>query len=161
MPAVTAVEQLKTFLPTAKKALILGCGLGSIIEIMKRNGCTPDFTLVEQDKVVLKWAMEFTDGMPGRKITPVCMDAKVFMQQNTAKYDFIFIDIFNDLTVPPFVYSREFLEQCRNGLSAGGHIAFNYIPANAQEKEQVQNVFTSVFPGQWVAKTDRNQVFFS
>ncbi len=158
-PAVVSVDHFKTFLPFAKNVLVLGTGLGSIVEIIRKKGYTPDFTLLEFDKVILKWAMEFLPAGHGGKVTPVCMDAMSFMRQNNVAFDFIFIDIFEDLSVPVFVYSPEFLQLCRKSLSPGGHIAFNYIPANEPEERRVQHIFTEIFPGCKILKTDTNRIF--
>lgn len=157
-PAIAAVNHFKSFLPTAKSVLVLGTGLASIVHILQKKGCHPDFTLVEQDKVILKWAMEFMGSQPG-KITPVCMDALEFMKRNDTVYDFVFIDIFDDLTVPSFVYSKEFLTLCKAAIAPGGHLAFNYIASNAPEEERVQSTFGAIFPGWNVVRDDRNQVF--
>lgn len=160
MPALTTIDQLKATLPALRNVLVLGGGLGSIVEIIRHKSYTPDITLVEQDNTVLKWAMELTMGDYKGKIVPVCMDARIFMEQNTTSYDLIFIDIFDDLVVPPFVFTREFLTFCKHSLYPNGHVAFNYIPTNERESERVQQVFAAVFPDHWMVKTDRNQVFF-
>ena len=147
-PAIAAARELRQFLPGAKTALVLGAGLGSVVYVLRKKGCHPTFTLVEKDKVVLQTAMElFSAVSPQPAIEPVCADAQAFMAGNTAKYDFLFLDVFNGRVVPPFVTTSEFLAQCRAAIAPGGHLAFNYMINDAREWEKVKLVFTGVFPG--------------
>jgi spermidine synthase len=159
-PAVEVVKHLKKSLPLINNVLVLGSGLGSIVHVIRKNGYSPHFTLVEQDEVVLKWAMELF-GEGSKKISPVCMDAKVFMQQHTTKYDLLFIDVFDRLTVPEFVTSIEFLRQCKNCLAPGGYVAMNYIVSNPQQWMVVQATFAAVFPGNTVITVSLNKILIS
>jgi spermidine synthase len=81
-----------------------------------------------------------------------------FMQADTAKYDFLFLDIFKGRVVPPFVYTSGFLAACKSCLAPGGRIAFNYIVNNKEEWEQVKNIFTSVFPDNRIIASSVNRI---
>jgi spermidine synthase len=157
-PAIMAADQLHSFLPSVKNVLVLGSGLGSIVHVMQARGYTPAFTLVEYDKVVLRWALEFLEDNKA-SINAVCADAASFMEQNHTQYDLIFIDIFNDMVVPDFVTSVHFLRLCRNALLQGGRLAFNYIIHDKAAWEAVQNNMATVFPGCKVSTSDVNNVF--
>jgi len=158
-PAIEVVRNLKLFLPDVKNMLVLGTGLGSIVRVMKANGFNPNYTLVELDEVVLKWAIELLDEDIIKNIKPVNADAKVFMARNTDKFDLIFIDIFNSRVVPEFVTTPVFLTQCLNSLNPGGHLAFNYIVNDQNRWEGVRQTFTSVFPENKIIKEDINRIF--
>src|SRR3569833_2984900 len=132
MPALAATKSIKKYLPYMRTVLVLGAGLCSMVYVMRRRRYEPDFTLVEKDKLVLEWAMETLEPK-AEKTRPVCADAEQFMQQNEAQYDFVFIDVFKGRVVPDFVLTRDFLLQCRNSLTEGGHVAFNYIVNSEQE----------------------------
>jgi spermidine synthase len=157
-PAIAAVKPLKAFLPSVKNVLLLGSGLGSMVRILHRRGCYPHFTLVENDKVVLQWAMEFLDAGTAAKTTPVCSDAMAFMANNTAKYDLVFIDVFMGRVVPLFVFTPAFLTMCKDSLNAGGHVAFNYIINNDREWEKVLQVFTLIFSDHKVVNKGVNRI---
>jgi spermidine synthase len=160
-PAVVAVNELKPFLPTVKRVLVLGTGLGSIVRIVRRKGYDPQFTLVEMDKVILKWAVEFLEADCPSQIEPVCSDAKVFMGKNKAQYDLIFIDVFSGRIVPDFAVSTEFLTQCRNSLAPGGRLAFNYIINDNAKWGSLQRVFADVFPKHRVVEHQINRIFIT
>jgi len=161
VPAVTAVSNLKSFLPYIKTVLVLGAGLCSMVHVIRRKEFDPYFTLVEKDKVVLEWAMEFLEPNGPHKTQPICNDAQVFMRSNTSMYDFVFVDVFKGRVVPQFVITEEFLRQCRNSLSPGGHIAFNYIVNDANEWEDVKKTFSSVFPGNKIIQSGANRILIA
>ncbi len=160
-PAIAAVKHLKAFLPSVKKVLVLGTGLGSMVRVLHSKGYKLQYTLVEYDKMVLQWAMETLDELQGVQLEPVCADAKIFMAKNNALYDLVFIDIFIGRVVPDFVAAEAFLQQCKNSLAPGGRLAFNYIINDMQQWEDVQRVFASVFPDHTVVKHEVNRVFIT
>lgn len=157
-PAVAAVKHLHDFLPGIRSVLVLGAGLCSIVQVMRKKKVSPHFTLVEKDKVVLEWAMELLEPNGPDKILPVCADAAAFMQATDTQYDFLFLDIFKGRTVPSFVYTADFLTRCSTCLAPGGHIAFNYIVNSKEEWEQVQNTFTSVFAENKIVTSGVNRI---
>ena len=159
-PAVEAIRGLKEFLPAMKEVLVLGSGLGSMVTVILSKGCSPRFTLVEYDKVVLRWALEFLEGSNART-EAVCTDAALYMARNTARYDLIFIDIFNGRVVPDFVTGEAFLSQCRDSLTAGGHIAFNYMVNDKSEWEQTLAKVAVVFPSYKVIKNGVNRIIIA
>jgi spermidine synthase len=159
-PALITVEALKDFLPAVTNVLVLGSGLGSLVLVMKDTGYTPKFTLVERDKVVLRWAMESLDDLQA-DILPVCADAQEYMQKNELKYDLIFIDIFDSMVVPEFVTTPAFLQQCHDSLSSYGRLAFNYIVHSNEDWTRLQNTFGTLFPGYKTVERGVNRVFIS
>ena len=161
LPAVAAVNALKDHLPAVENVLVLGTGLGSMVRVITVKGYSPHYTLVEKDKIVLEWALEFMDAENVKRTEPVCMDAKVYVGQNRKKYDFIFVDIFNGRVVPEFVISSDFLSLCRDSLSPGGHVAFNYIVNNNEEWLKVQNIFDLIFPGYRVITMGINRILIN
>jgi spermidine synthase len=158
IPALETCSHFKAFLPQVQQVLVLGTGLGSLVQVIDRKGYKPFFTLVELDKVVLKWALELVTAEAAERIVPVCEDAATYMRRNKRQYNLIFIDIFNSNIVPAFVYSEEFLLQCRESVAPGGHLAFNYMVIDKKEWEAVQRVFSIVFPGYKVISRGVNKI---
>jgi spermidine synthase len=122
-------------------------------------GLHPQFTLVDIDEVVLKWAIEFSDKGSAANMNPVCEDALDFMNRNTTKFDLIFVDIFNGRTVPDFVTSQAFLEQCKASLTPAGCLGFNYIINDDEVWDKDHNTFMQVFPDSKLISFDMNRVF--
>lgn len=160
-PAIEVVNHLKTVMPNIKKVLVLGTGLGSMVNIMHSQNFFPKFTLVEIDKVILSWAIELMAPAYLKDIIPVCDDARGFLNRNADQYDLIFIDIFFGRVVPDFVTEKAFLMLCREHLSKGGHVAFNYIINNENEWNEVYRTFSGIFSDCKVIKQDINRILIS
>jgi len=156
-PAIITCTHFASILPSLKNVLVLGTGLGSIMEVMTGMGGHPEFTLVEKDKVVLQWAMELA--AEGVRMHPVCEDAGDFILRDTSKYDFIFVDIFNGRHVPPFVTSKLFLSQVRARLAENGRLALNYIVNDTADWEEMNLNFADVFPGHKLLERRENKIF--
>jgi len=157
-PVSATVKHLRPSMRQVKRVLALGTGLGSIVQIIRAKGYNPHFTLVELDKIVLQWAMEFMGSRGADKLRPVCADAGTFMGSNTELFDLVFIDIFNSRSVPVFVRSAAFLLQCKAALAPGGHVAFNYMIDDPVEWIDVQDVFTAVFPDHKILDLGINRI---
>src|SRR6185312_16104180 len=112
LPARAITHELKAFLPHVKKVLALGAGLGSMVRVLHKKGFYPSFTLVEKDNTILKWARDIFDLERLSDIKLVCNDAVNYIEQNTDKYDLIFVDVFIGRQVPSFVTSERFLNLC-------------------------------------------------
>ena len=158
-PAVEIARYLRKSLRDMKNVLVLGAGLGSIVEVLRARGCHPRYTLVEKDKTVLGWAMEILG--EDDSLEPVLGDAEAFMAGNQRKYDLVFVDIFRGKTVPDFVTSPLFLRQCRDSLSPGGRFALNYIEVHKNQWEKVQKVLAGIFPGSHLVSKDENRILIS
>ena len=160
-PALAIINDDPSFLKNVNTALVLGVGLGSMVQIIRQRGYNPTFTLVELDKIVLKWAMEYLQKDKDAKIDPHCADASDFMAANKKKFDFLFIDIFDSRTVPDFASSQTFLEQCRSSVNPGGRLAFNYIMNNDKKWQDTIKTFGIVFPDHHIISNDINRIFIA
>jgi spermidine synthase len=160
-PAVAVAKCLGDFLPAITSVLVLGAGLGSIVNVMHSRGCNPRYTLVEKDKTVLKWALEILGEGDSPELDPVCDDAESFMAQNERPYDLVFVDVFKGRRVPEFVTTPLFLRQCRNSLSPGGRLALNYIEIDQHKWANAQRVVAGIFPGCQLVSKDDNRVLIS
>ena len=158
MPALTIAHHFRNELPQVRNVLILGSGMGSTMQILAERGLTPRYTLVEADKTILKWALEFAPAALAAHIDPICADAQRHMQQNTTTYDLLFIDVFLGRRVPPFVTTLPFLQQCKAALAPGGHLALNYIINNEHEWLQTQEAFRLVFPHHLIINKGENRL---
>jgi spermidine synthase len=160
-PALTVVEHLEHFLPAAKRVLVLGAGLGSLVHVMRARGYAPRYTLVEKDRTVLRWALETLADGASPELEPVCEDAESFMAQDQGKYDLVFVDVFQGRAVPDFVTAPSFLLRCRDSLSPGGHLAINYIEVDHQQWEKACDRVAAAFPGCHLVSRDDNRILIS
>ena len=160
-PLVTAFKELKASMPHVRNVLVLGTGLGSAVNILNKKGWHPQITLIDNDKVVLQWAMEFLQETEPGKITPICADAKEFIANHHQSYDLLIIDIFSGRVVPGFATTTGFLQDCRKCINKEGHVVLNYIENQQPEWITARNNFKEVFPGCKILEIDRNRILIA
>lgn len=146
-PMLVAFKALDDVLPKVKTVLVLGTGLGSAVQILADKGYNPEYTLVDYDNTILKWAIELLPPKVSAHIEPVCADAKAFIETNTKTYDLLIIDVFISRVVPAFVTTADFLKKCRRSINPGGNMVLNYMVSNDAEWRAVLATIQSVFPG--------------
>lgn len=145
-PLVAAFKELEQELTRINKALLLGTGLGSAVQILENKGYYPEFVLVDKDSTILDWAKELLDSREQKQvIRTVCTDAAIFMQENQEQFDLIIVDIFNGRVVPDFVTQADFLKSCRRSMNPGGRLVLNYIISDEAEWNRVLSRFRTVF----------------
>lgn len=156
-PILAAYKALEDKLPAVKKALVLGSGLGSAVQIMGGKGYSPDFTLVENDEQVLAWAKELMPAYGGN-VKMIKADAMFYMDIDKEKYDLLIVDVFKGREVPDFVTTRPFMENCRAHINEGGSFVLNYIIEEDQRWLKLKLILNEVFPGHEAIKEGINRI---
>jgi len=121
-----AMKQMK-FIDQPAKVLILGFGAGSIAHILiKEYKLNVEIYGVELDSVMLEVYDQYFK-LDTNQLTLYNQDALSFLEQNTSLYDYIFIDIFDNLDVPENLLNKSFTELLQKHSSARTQIAMNTI----------------------------------
>jgi Spermidine synthase len=157
-PMLAAYKKLKRDLPAVQNVLVMGCGLGSAVEILYGHGYKPGYTLVDTDKEVLRWALELLPQDAMAKVTPICEDAALFAAKHDEQYDLVIVDIFLGRSVPAFVTAQTFLKHCRRLVKGGGHFVLNYMVAQEGEWLSALNNIREFFPNAEVLAIGINRV---
>ena len=158
-PAILLVKNIKNILPQIKSALILGGGMGSLIDVFKRNGVHPDVTIVEYDKVILGLLADYTLSRYEGKARTYYDDVRTFMSHNTEKYDLVFIDIFMGRIVPDFVVQPVFLNSCKMALQNKGTMCLNYIINDELQWLEDKEVILGVLNNANIVSFGTNRLF--
>ncbi len=145
------INKLKSSLFKPKKVLVLGLGLGSVIQIVEKKFKQHlEFTAVELDPAVLYLIHKYASGQFRSPVEFIQADAHAFVLQNTLKYDLILFDIFIDDLVPPQFEALSFIKKMSATLNPCGLLLFNRI---AVEPDHIlhnmhfyEHVFRKVFP---------------
>lgn len=145
-------------LERVKDVLVLGTGLGSAVYIIAANKCYPEYTLVDKDSTVLDWAIELMPEKLKSNIQTVNADAQQYLEGHTKQYDLIITDIFNSRVVPDFVTSEVFLLHCKNCLKEGGIWVLNYIVLTKENKKEILDRVSKVFPSREVVNDGINMI---
>ena len=106
--------------------LILGLGGGDVVNQLRNNFKShATITAVEIDPVIIEIALKEFDIIPNSKLEIVNNDANVFLKYTKERYNLIVVDLFNDVTIPDFVFQPEFIKSVYNVLDLNGSIIFN------------------------------------
>ena len=138
-------ERIRNF----ESALILGVAGGSIIKTLvdevKFKG---KITGIEIDQDIIDIANSYfeLDKIPNLEI--VIDDAFEYVLKTKLKYDLIIIDIFQDTTMPNFLFQDFFIQRTNSLLKTNGFILFNTMVINKKQEERNQ-VYKSKFNGNY------------
>lgn len=128
-------ERIRKF----EKILVLGVAGGSVIKTLvdeiKFKG---QITGVEIDPNIIEIANEYfkLSEIPNLKI--IVDDAFEFVLKTKEKYDLIIIDIFQDTTMPAFLFQDFFINRINFLLNVNGFILFNTMVID--EKNRARNL---------------------
>jgi spermidine synthase len=106
--------------------LILGVAGGSVIKtLVDEIGYKGKITGVEIDAEIIELANTYFDLHATPNLNIIIDDAFEFVLKTRHKYDLIIIDIFQDTTMPNFLFEKFFMNRIGDLLNAHGFILFN------------------------------------
>jgi predicted membrane-bound spermidine synthase len=123
----------KAWLQSLSSCLILGGGLGSIIQILhKQYNPATQYTMVELDPEILKYARLVLEKRKIASPQAHCEDGLDFIKKRGRAYQLICVDVFYGRQVPPAFLEKAFFGDIKANLAPGGIWVMNYI---MQEEE--------------------------
>lgn len=144
--------------------LVLGVAGGSVISTLvdeiKYKGA---ITGVEIDAEIIKIANDFFKLNKIKNLELVHDDAFEFVLKTKQKYDLIIIDVFQDTTMPNFLFEDFFINRVNFLLNINGFILFNTMVLT--EKDRVRNLkYKSEFDSKYSLRMypkveDHNELF--
>lgn len=150
------------------KVLILGFGLGSIVEILeKRRAKNFEYTGVEVDETVIFLAEKYTLSNLDVPIEIICTDALHYVYSTSILYDLICVDVYLDDKIPAPFEEISFLEALKDTIHPDGVILFNRLSRKKEDLQQTAKFydekFRFVFPnatyldvgGNWMLVSNR------
>lgn len=138
-------DRIKNF----ESILVLGVAGGSVIKTLvdeiKFKG---KITGVEIDSDIIAIANQYFElnAIPNLEI--VIDDAFEYVLKTKLKYDLIIIDIFQDTTMPNFLFEDFFIQRINSLLNLNGFILFNTMVINKKQEER-NELYKSKFDGQY------------
>ena len=128
-------ERIRRF----ENILVLGVAGGSVIKtLIDEIKFAGKITGVEIDSTIIEIANDYfkLNEIPNLKI--VIDDAFEFVLKTKEAYDLIIIDIFQDTTMPAFLFQDFFINRINFLLNVNGFILFNTMITN--EKDSLRNI---------------------
>ncbi|MFV8364544.1 spermidine synthase [Flavobacterium sp. ZT3P35] len=134
--------------------IILGVGGGSVIKTLvdeiKFKG---SITGVEIDPEIINIANTYFKLDEIKNFTIVIDDAFEFVLKTKAKYDLIIIDIFQDTTMPNFLFETFFTNRVCSLLKSRGFILFNTMLLNDSQNLRNKKYVSEFFKNEFQIKT--------
>lgn len=129
-----------------EKVLLLGLGLASIPQMLEQKFKKEfDYTAVEIDYEIIRLAGKYILDQLHSPIQTYEMDAEIYIEIATEKFDLIIIDIFDNNVVPPNFETLKFLTKTSKLLNDNGLLLFNRLNINNNSYSETLNYFESVF----------------
>lgn len=138
-------ERIKGF----ENVLVLGVAGGSVIKtLVEEVKFKGKITGVEIDKDIVAIAEKYFGLSKISNLEIIIEDAFEFVLRTKDKYDLIIIDIFQDTTMPNFLFQDFFINHINLLLKVNGFILFNTMVIN--EKDNQRNAeYKSKFNGNY------------
>lgn len=145
--------------------LVLGVAGGSVIETLKKEiKFEGQITGVEIDPVVVELATKYFGLGKYNNVSIVIDDAFEFVLKSKEKYDLIIIDIFQDTTMPNFLFEDFFINRINFLLKVNGFILFNTMILNKNYSERnfdYRNKFDSNYSVRLYPKIEEHNELFT
>ena len=126
-------ERINTF----ENILILGVAGGSVIETIKNDiKFKGKITGVEIDATAIEIANKYFGLNNYKNVEIIIEDAFEFVLKTKEKYDLIVIDIFQDTTMPNFLFEDFFINRINFLLNVNGFILFNTMVLDYQDRRR-------------------------
>ena len=126
-------ERINTF----ENILILGVAGGSVIETIKNDiKFKGKITGVEIDATAIEIANKYFGLNNYKNVEIIIEDAFEFVLKTKEKYYLIIIDIFQDTTMPNFLFEDFFINRINFLLNINGFILFNTMVLDYQDRRR-------------------------
>ncbi|MBF0543571.1 MAG: fused MFS/spermidine synthase [Candidatus Riflebacteria bacterium] len=148
------------------KILVLGFGGGTFAKLCHHFFPNSKIEGVEIDPKIIQLAYKYFDSKPS-EARVYNEDGRAFLsRQPPGKYDVIFLDAFQDVTVPFHMATQEFFEIVRDHLALGGCVVVNVnlqAKNNSEMSDTIAKTMQSVFRSIKVCRTqsEMNIVIFA
>lgn len=129
-----------------REVLVLGLGLGSIPYMLEKTFRRDyHYTAVELDEAVLYLASKYSLPQLQSGIEVRQADAIAYVNQESARYDLICMDVFLDDYIPEPFEEESFLQRLHDLLSPGGLLLYNRLAATTRDKRRSRRFFEQHF----------------
>jgi spermidine synthase len=133
-----AFHQLGVYDRKYKNILVLGFGLGSVVELLHAKNCTEKITAYENNPLVLAWLDKYYN-LGNIQLHTDSAENLAHLESN---YDLILVDLFLDDQCPEFLNNLAYWTQLKTHLSPSGMLIWNtLIPTKPNANFSMEDIF--------------------
>ncbi len=127
--------------------LLVGLGAGSIVRFLHHHFPTCTIDAVDHSPHIINLARGYFQLPDTGNIHIHCCDGFRFLadKKNTAPYDLILIDAFDEQGMSAQIYSEEFFSKCAEALHPNGTLSCNMWSGNTQYLAEISTVLSRYF----------------
>jgi len=132
--------------PNGSRCLGIGLGVGVVLKWIEQHGKVCD--VVDINPAIFEMAKRYFAYTPkGQRFV---QDGRYFLEQNSQRYDYIFLDVFSGELTPAHLLSREAMQAIDKKMNPGAVLTINLISrlegdsATASVVKTLQSVFDHV-----------------
>lgn len=133
-----AFHQLGVYEKKYENTLVLGFGLGSVVELLQAKKCLGKVTAYENNAQILQWLDQYYDLGDILLVS----DSAENLENLDSNYDLIIVDLFIDNQCLEFLNDLAYWTQLKTRLSPSGILIWNtLIPTQPKVNFNMENVF--------------------
>ena len=91
-----------------ESVLVLGFGLGSVVDLLENHPTIKKITAVDADEVIIELAKKYLQSGLKNKVEYISEDAEKYIFQPKQKFDLILFDVFIDDKTPVQFMQKDF-----------------------------------------------------
>jgi 2-polyprenyl-3-methyl-5-hydroxy-6-metoxy-1,4-benzoquinol methylase len=142
--------------------LVLGVAGGSVIKtLVDEFQFKGKITGVEIDKDITAIANQYFKLNEITNYTPIIADANEFVKNTTEKFNLIIIDIFEDATMPDFLFEKQFINNTKQLLQINGFILFNTMNLDKKGIDKNKQFIAAFEHSSYIIKEFKNIEVFN
>lgn len=142
--------------------LVLGVAGGSVVKtLVDEFQFKGKIMGVEIDKDITAIANQYFKLNEITNYTPIIADANEFVKNTTEKFNLIIIDIFEDATMPDFLFEKQFINNTKQLLQINGFILFNTMNLDKKGIDKNKQFIAAFEPASYMIKEFKNIEIFN
>ncbi|MBI2798028.1 fused MFS/spermidine synthase [Candidatus Saccharibacteria bacterium] len=135
-----------------KRAALIGGGASIYASHFAAQNPNSQIDVVEIDPALQQIATQYFDFAPRPNIDLVSQDGRVFLRAAADKsYNVIFVDAYNNTSIPFQLVTRQMVEQMSRVLADDGIVVANVISQNNPTKQQFLNAVAQTYQSVFVS----------
>ena len=158
----TAFKKINIAAHPISSVLVLGLGLGSVIDLLEKHVDIQHIVAIDTDDVIIELAQKYLQSNLKNKVHFICADAAEFVNKNQEKFDAVLFDVFIDDKTPVHFMQPDFLEQLKKSVRKNGVLIYSKIEDSIHSKienRQFESKFLTVFPESFSVDANGNKMY--
>jgi len=158
----TAFNVIDIHTLSVNEVLVLGFGLGSVVDLLERHPTIEHISAVDADDIIIELASKYLQSALKSKVEFVCDDAEIFLKNNQQKFDLVLFDVFIEDLTPVQFMQPDFFNVLKKSIDKNGILIFSKIEDSFRSKienAQFEQKFIRVFPEAFSVDANGNKLF--